>query len=198
MADGVAGRVRGRGMERAEGVGVTVGAQVRRLREFRGLSVAELSRLSGVSRATLSMLESGRGNPTIETVSAIAVALRLPLGDLLVDPTPPEPVLRPGTPRPQTSRQDLLDRIGAGGHSEIWRLRLCGAGRRVDSPPHTRGTLERVVALRGRLRLGPVDRPVVLATGDFVVFPADEPHFYEAVDDEDVDAVIVMTYPAAS
>jgi predicted transcriptional regulator len=52
-----------------EGIGTTIGAQVRRLREFRALSLADLARLSGVSRATLSILESGRGNPTVETVS---------------------------------------------------------------------------------------------------------------------------------
>ncbi|TVL91416.1 helix-turn-helix domain-containing protein [Streptomyces sp. SAJ15] len=181
----------------ASGVGVTVGAQVRRLREFRGLSVAELARLSGVSRATLSLIESGRGNPTIETVSAVAVALRLPLGDLLVDPTPQSPVLRRGTGAPEVSKQELLDRVGAGGLSEIWRLRIAQAGRRIDSPPHSRGTMERILVLGGVLRLGPVERPVVLGSGDFVFFAADVPHFYEAAED-DVDAVIVMTYPAAS
>ncbi|WP_432929798.1 helix-turn-helix domain-containing protein [Microbispora sp. CA-135349] len=179
----------------ANGVGATVGSQVRRLREFRGLSVAELARLSGVSRATLSGIEAGRGNPTIETISAIAVALRLPLGDLLVDPAPQAPVLRRGTPRPEDSRQELLDRMGAGGLSEIWRLRLTGTGRRIDSPPHSQGTIERILVLRGAVRLGPAERPVVLHSGDFVTFAADVTHFYEATEDE-VDAVVVMTYPA--
>ncbi|GAB3152631.1 helix-turn-helix domain-containing protein [Microbispora hainanensis] len=186
----------GQAAEAANAIGTTIGTQVRRLREFRGLSVAELARLSGVSRATLSGIEAGRGNPTVETISAIAVALRLPLGDLLADPAPRTPVLLRGTPRPEDSKQELLDRMGAGGLGEIWRLRLTGAGRRIDSPPHSQGTIERILVLRGAVRLGPVERPVVLHSGDFVTFAADVAHFYESVEDE-VDAVVVMTYPAA-
>ncbi|WP_414169551.1 helix-turn-helix domain-containing protein [Streptoverticillium reticulum] len=181
----------------AQGVGATVGAQVRRLRAFRELSLAELSRLSGVSRATLSGIESGRGNPTIETISAIAVALRLPLGDLLVDVVPQTPVLRRGTAEPEKSKQELLERIGAGGLSEIWRVRIARAGHRIDSPAHGKGTVERIVVLRGALRVGPVDAPVELGEGDFVTFSADVEHFYEALR-PGVDAVLVMTYPAAS
>lgn len=179
------------------GVGATVGAQVRRLRHARELSLAELSRLSGVSRATLSGIESGKGNPTVETISAIAVALRLPLGDLLVDLVPQRPVLRHGTAAPETSKQELLERIGAGGFSEIWRIRIAGAGHRIDSPAHAPGTIERIVVLSGGLRAGPVDAPVDLAEGDFVTFAADVAHFYQALR-PGVDAVLVMTYPAAS
>jgi quercetin dioxygenase-like cupin family protein len=87
--------------------------------------------------------------------------------------------------------------MGAGGLSELWRLRIAAAGTRIDSPPHTKGTIERILVLRGSVRLGPMRRPVFLENGDFVVFAADVPHFYEAVV-EDVDAVILMTYPAAS
>ncbi|MDQ1029480.1 transcriptional regulator with XRE-family HTH domain [Streptomyces umbrinus] len=179
-----------------KGVGATVGTQVRRLRTFRDLSLTELSRLSGVSRATLSGIESGRGNPTIETISAIAVALRLPLGDLLVDLAPQRPVLRRGTASPEKSKQELLERIGAGGLSEIWRVRVTQVGWRIDSPAHSKGTIERITVLHGVLRVGPVDAPVELSQGDFVTFSADVDHFYEAVQ-PDVDAVLVMTYPAA-
>ncbi|MDJ1130532.1 helix-turn-helix domain-containing protein [Streptomyces iconiensis] len=183
------------GQAPANGVGATVGVQVRRSRQFRGLSLAELSRLSGVSRATLSGIESRQGNPTIETISAIAVALRLPLGDLLTDSSPQPTVVRAGTAAPDTSKQELLDRLGAGGLSEIWRLRIAETGRRIDSPPHSGGTVERVVVLRGALRLGPLDSPAELAEGDFVTFSADVGHFYESLE-PGVDAVLVMTYPA--
>ena len=53
-----------------------LGENVRRLRLERGLSVVELAARSGVARATLTQLESGRGNPTIETIAALAIGAR--------------------------------------------------------------------------------------------------------------------------
>ena len=56
-----------------------------------GRSLSELARASGIAKATLSALEAGRGNPTIETLSSLATALGVPFGDLLAGGAP-EPV----------------------------------------------------------------------------------------------------------
>ena len=50
-------------------------ANLRRLRIARRLSLSELARATGMSKATLSSVESGRSNPTIETLAALAGAL---------------------------------------------------------------------------------------------------------------------------
>ena len=60
-----------------------VAHNVKRLRTAQGLSQAELARQSGIAKATLSQLEVGRGNPTIETLFALSRVLRVPLGALL-------------------------------------------------------------------------------------------------------------------
>jgi transcriptional regulator with XRE-family HTH domain len=159
------------------------------------MSAAELARLSGVSKATLSKLEAGVGNPTVETVAAIAVALRLPLGDLIPSPTPLAPLVRKGTPDPDYSRQDLLHRTGPGVLTEIWRIRIREVGQFVKSPAHAAGTVEHILVSRGGLRAGPADDPRHVTTGDFLVFTADVPHFYEATEGP-AEATIVMTYPA--
>ncbi|AFU02286.1 helix-turn-helix domain-containing protein [Nocardia brasiliensis] len=173
-----------------------IGAQIRRMREARGMSAAELARQSGISKATLSTLESGAGNPRIDTLSAIAVALRLPLGDLIVATAPSRATLRPGTSEPDYSKQELLQRVGAGVYVEVWRIRIRKAGNRIDSPAHTVGTVEHLHVAKGGLRVGAVDTPCDAAAGDFVVFGADVPHFYEATTDN-VEAVLVMTYPVS-
>ncbi|PXX61776.1 XRE family transcriptional regulator [Nocardia tenerifensis] len=178
------------------GAAAAIGAQIRRMREARGMSAAELARQAGISKATLSTLESGGGNPRIDTLSAIAVALRLPLGDLIVATAPARAVVRHGTPEPDYSKQELLQRVGAGVHVEVWRLRIRHAGNRIDSPAHTVGTVEHLHLAKGGLRVGTVDAPSEVSAGDFVVFGADVPHFYEATTD-DVEAVLVMTYPVS-
>src|SRR5512142_1943081 len=67
----------------ASGVRETLAANLRRLRIARHLSLSELARATQMSKATLSSIENGRANPTVETLAALADALRIPLGELL-------------------------------------------------------------------------------------------------------------------
>jgi transcriptional regulator with XRE-family HTH domain len=53
----------------------TLGPRLRRLRESRGLSAAELARRIGVSRAAVAQFEGGNSVPTWATVQRIADAL---------------------------------------------------------------------------------------------------------------------------
>lgn len=50
----------------------TIGLMVRRMREQRGMTQVELSQKTGLSRATLNNIESGRGNSTVDSLAAIA------------------------------------------------------------------------------------------------------------------------------
>ena len=45
--------------------------RLRALREERGISLSTLARLAGVGKATLSGLENGTRNPTLETLYAV-------------------------------------------------------------------------------------------------------------------------------
>ena len=47
----------------------------------------------------------------------------------------------------------------------------------------------------GRLRVGPPAEPHLLGPGDYVCFPAQRPHIYEAVG-EPVTSVLILQYPA--
>ena len=74
-----------------------VGRRLRRLREERQLSLSALARRSGVGKATLSELEGGQRNPTLETLYALTTALGVPLSTVLADPL--SAALTPGSPR---------------------------------------------------------------------------------------------------
>ena len=56
-----------------------IGWNLRRARSGRRLSLQELAGRSGVAKATLANLEAGRGNPTIDTLWALALALGVPV-----------------------------------------------------------------------------------------------------------------------
>src|SRR5689334_1990166 len=65
--------------------GVPTGARVRALRTARGMSLSSLAAAAGIGKATLSELEAGRRNPTLDTLYAIAGPLGVPLVALVAE-----------------------------------------------------------------------------------------------------------------
>jgi quercetin dioxygenase-like cupin family protein len=55
-----------------------------------------------------------------------------------------------------------------------------GASRQADA--HLPNSVEHLVVAAGRLRTGPVDAEVDLGPGDYVTFPGDIPHRYQALE----------------
>ena len=165
----------------------TIGENVRRIRQDRQVSLAELAGRSGVAKATLANLEKGRGNPTIETLWALALGLHVAFSDLLEQPDVVTPtVVRAGEgTRVESDLPALdlrmLDRLERSGLTEIFELEIPRRGRH-EGRPHAAGIVERILVLEGRMLAGPVDEPVELAAGDFVRYPADRPHVYAALD----------------
>jgi transcriptional regulator with XRE-family HTH domain len=69
--------------ESSNNVQAALAANLRRLRIARYISLSELARVTGISKATLSGIENTHANPTVETLAAIAGALRVTLVELL-------------------------------------------------------------------------------------------------------------------
>jgi transcriptional regulator with XRE-family HTH domain len=146
-------------------------ANLRRLRIARRLSLSELARATGMSKATLSSVESGRSNPTIETLAGLAAALRVSLGELLEEPPLGEVrIVRRG-------RRGVLDRSDEDG---IALSERAWEPRQTDEPePGPTGSRAGVYVLEGKLIAGPVERVTELSAGDYASFPIDVPHLYE-------------------
>ncbi|MGP4089577.1 helix-turn-helix domain-containing protein [Streptomyces sp. KR55] len=174
-----------------------VGAQIRRRREQRGMSGSELARRAGLSKATLSQLEAGKGNPTIETLDALAIALRIPLTDLLTRDTDPGPVFLASTELAEDEvGRELLRRISSGHSLEIWRLRM-PPRTELAGVPHATGTVEHLLVATGRLTAGPTDAPRLLGAGDLLAFAGDAAHIYRT-DAEPADVTVVIASPIVS
>lgn len=173
-------------------LGSTIGALVRLRREQRGMSAAELARRAGISKAGLSGLEAGRGNPTIDTLDSIADALAIPLVDLLDVGTGPATVLkRAEDAGPEPISRQLLHRLGDG--VETWRLRML-ADASFTGVPHTPGTVEQVLLIAGGLTLGHDDDLRELRAGDLIAFAGDRPHSYRA-GAAGADALVTISSP---
>src|SRR3954471_17652791 len=95
---------------------VALAANLRRLRIAARTSLSELARATGVGKATLSAIENGRGNPTVETLAALAAALGVPVVDLLAVAAPaPVTVVRAGRGEPASDGMERVGRLANGG-----------------------------------------------------------------------------------
>ena len=59
---------------------------IKTLREARGLTQEQMSRVSGIPRATWGHLESGSANPTLSVLHRVALALQVPIEELTSTP----------------------------------------------------------------------------------------------------------------
>lgn len=161
-----------------------VADNLRRLRRERSLSLDDLAARSGVSRATLSQVESCKTNPTIAILWKISAGLGVPFAGLLGDEHVERVrVLRRGDAQVLRSADGRLESrpltpAGASALVECYELRLAPRGI-SQSEPHARGTSETLVVLTGVLRLHVEGETFDLAVGDSVFFEADVAHAYE-------------------
>ncbi|MEZ0094020.1 helix-turn-helix domain-containing protein [Streptacidiphilus sp. EB129] len=159
-------------------------ANLKRVRTERGLSISELSRRSKIGKATLSQLESGTGNPTIETVFSLSRVLEVPISDL-VDrrPSGGVTVVR-GDDVEVISGEGVdlrpLRRIESGDSVfEVYDQQV-RAGCTQESLGHVGS--EHTVVQAGWLGVRVNGREVELGPGDYVGFDAALPHSYTALD----------------
>jgi len=183
-----------------------VGLRLRQLREERGLSLSALARQSGTGKATLSELEAGRRNPTLETLYALTTALGVPLSAVLTGedgaphPSPGVPlsaVLTPGAARAGISGEAvtavLTERFeDAAAVTDVFRIRI-RAGAVQESAAHIPGTEEHLVVLTGTAVVGDPAAPQTAGPGSHAGWRADRPHLYSAPGG-DVEAVLFVRY----
>lgn len=158
---------------------------LRRERERAGLTLSEVARRAGVAKSTLSQLESGSGNPSIETLWALGVALGVPFSQLVDPPTPQVRVVRAGQGAAIHAElaQFTATLLSAGAPHARRDLYLMALepGSTREAEAHIPGSIEHVVVAAGRLRTGPMDSPIELEAGDYASFRGDSPHRYEAL-----------------
>lgn len=156
-----------------------LGANIRELREARGLTQAQIARIAGVPRPTWANLESGAANPTLAVLIKVADGLQVSLEELI---TPPRSSSRffPAASLTVRARgkvriRRLLPEPIAG--LEIERFEL-PAGAGMTGIPHTAGTREYLTCERGEIQLSESGRIWNLAAGDVLAFRGDQPHGY--------------------
>ncbi|HID1020167.1 helix-turn-helix domain-containing protein [Klebsiella michiganensis] len=181
------------GHDKPAALSLNIGNKIRRLRQSRGVSLNDLSKLSGVSKGALSKLESGSSSPRVDTLDAIATALRLPVGDLLSGGSRKYPCFDKYRPAPGEYSQMMKFRIGPGNTSEIWLLQM-EPQVTIHSPGHSDGSHEHILVHSGTLHLRFNQYEVItLEAGDFYAFSAQVAHTYSSKETA-ISATVVMSH----
>jgi DNA-binding XRE family transcriptional regulator/quercetin dioxygenase-like cupin family protein len=185
-----------------------IARNVRRLREQMGLSLSALAQESGVSKSTLSQLERGGGNPSVDTLWSLARVLGVPFAALFEETHPSALNVLRFADAPLVGRSGRGATVARSGHGfsmrhvlsrhgrgelEVYVVDLESGGRR-SAAPHTAGVIEHALVVSGAIDVGAEGESALLGPGDRISFPADRQHHYEAVNGP-ARAIAILDYP---
>ena len=154
-----------------------VGPRLKRVRTQRRVTLADLSAATGISKSTLSRLESGQRKPSLELLLPIAQAHQVPLDELVGAPEVGDPRVRLQPRR----RGDLIVMPLTRRPGGIQAFKMIHPERPGKPEPKTHEGYEWLYVLNGRLRLILGDRDLVLEPGEAAEFDTRLPHWFGGV-----------------
>ncbi|TCC44342.1 XRE family transcriptional regulator [Kribbella capetownensis] len=167
-----------------------VAPRLRGVRDQRGITLAELSKLTGISKSTLSRLENGQRRPSLELLLPLAQAYRVPLDDLVGAPEVGDPRIRL-KPRMVNGRTVLpLTRPGG---VQAWKIVIPASQSKPS--PRTHEGFEWLYVLTGRMRLILADQDLVLGVGEAVEFDTQLPHWFGSTGDGPAEVLSIFGRP---
>lgn len=168
-----------------------VGRRLRGVRVRRGLTLMGVSVTTGISKSTLSRLETGQRRPTLELLLALSHAYRVPLDDLVAAPEEGDVRLRfkPGNVKGRT----VIPLTRQPGAMQAWKI-VVPTDTTVPHPRSHAGS-EWLFVLSGRMRLVLGEQDWILGPGEVVSFDTSEPHWFGSTGDEPAEILSIFARP---
>jgi transcriptional regulator with XRE-family HTH domain len=163
-----------------------VGPRLRRLRERRGVTLTALAAKTGISKSTLSRLETGQRKPSLELLLPLAEAHHLPLDELVGAPRIGDPRVR-SKPRTRNGRlvYPLTERSSG---LAVWKVVIPPAPERRL---RTHAGYEWLYVLAGEMRLILGEHDITMRPGEVAEFDTRVPHWFGPAGDEPVEILSV-------
>ncbi|MYS87962.1 helix-turn-helix domain-containing protein [Embleya scabrispora] len=161
-----------------------VAPRLRRLRARRGLTLAALSEATGISKSTLSRLESGQRRPSLELLLPLAGVYHVPLDELVGAPEVGDPRVRL-TPRPLPSGGTSVSLTRTPGPLQAFKMIIADRGTEPNLRTHE--GYEWLYVLNGRLRLVLADHDLILGPGEAAEWDTRLPHWFGSADGRPVE-----------
>ncbi len=178
-----------------------IGRNVQTARKKQSLTLDMLSEKSGVSKAMLSQIESGKVNPTVATVWKIAQGLQVEINSLLEGGAAPHRIFTATRHKSITSLDTdeeglhikVLTPISMVEDLEMYLLTFKPGGA-LHSAAHFPRTEEFLTVIRGRVRVSAGDNSSDLREGDFIRYHCDVTHSIENVGRGDAHVHMVVRF----
>jgi transcriptional regulator with XRE-family HTH domain len=177
-----------------------ISTRLRQVREGRALSQRALAKSSGISNATISLIESGKLNPSVAVLKRILDGVPMHLSAFFAD--------EPGESAPVVYRSSELVEIGGGkisyrqvGHQLTDRTIQILHERYEPGADTGKLALEHAgeeggVVIRGRLELTVGGERHVLGPGDAYYFDSSRPHHFRNIGTESCEVVSACSPPS--
>ncbi len=163
-----------------------VGPRLRRIRTRKGVTLTELAAKTGISKSTLSRLESGQRKPSLELLLPRAEAHQVPLDELVGAPEVGDPRIRMKARKRNGRIVFPLTQQSSG--MQVWKVVI---------PPERNPELrvhkgyEWLYVLSGRMRLILGEHDITMSPGEVAEFDTQLPHWFGPADDEPVEILSV-------
>jgi transcriptional regulator with XRE-family HTH domain len=157
-----------------------VGPRLKRLRTQRGATLTGVAAATGISKSTLSRLETGQRRPSLELLLPLAQIYKVPLDDLVGAPEVGDPRIRL---KPQRVKgRTVIPLTRQPGGMQAWKIVIPTSKVRPELRAHE--GYEWLYVLSGRMRLVLGDHDLVLGPGEVVEFDTQVPHWFGSTGDQ--------------
>jgi transcriptional regulator with XRE-family HTH domain len=151
-----------------------VGPRLKRLRMQRGVSLAALAEVTGISKSTLSRLETGQRRASLELLLPLAQTYGVPLDDLVGAPEVGDPRVRLKASR--VHGRTVLPLTRRPGGVQAWKIIVPAKSGTPVLKAHE--GYEWLFVLSGQMRLLLGDHDLVLSPGEAAEFDTRVPHWF--------------------
>jgi transcriptional regulator with XRE-family HTH domain len=165
-----------------------VGPRLRRIRERKGVTLTALAEKTGISKSTLSLLESGQRKPSLELLLPLADAHHLPLEELVGAPRTGDPRIR-SSARTRTRNGRLVYPLTQQARGmAVWKVVIPPEQeRRLRTHPG----YEWLYVLSGEMQLILGEHDITMRAGEVAEFDTRVPHWFGPAGDEPVEILSV-------
>lgn len=165
-----------------------IGPRLQALRTRRAYTLAEVSTATGVSKSTLSRLETGQRRPSLELLLPLARMYRVSLDDLVGAPETGDPRVRL-RPR-RVNGRTVVALTRQPGERHAWKIVVPREASEPRLTSHEGSSW--MYVLTGRIRLVVGDRDVTLQAGEVAEFDTRTPHWFGSDGEDDAEILTIF------
>jgi transcriptional regulator with XRE-family HTH domain len=168
-----------------------VGARLKRFRTQRRMSLTDVATATGISKSTMSRLETGQRRPTLELLLALSNTYQVRLDDLVAAPEQGDPRLhlKPG----QVKGRTVIPLTRQPDGMQAWKIIVPTSNTTPE--PRSHDGHEWIYVLSGHLRFVLGEQDLLLGPGDVVSFETKVPHWFGSTGDRPAEIISIFGRP---